>query len=95
MPVLLCAVLIAAQAGAIDGMYYLRIVRHHPIADSDFVVFVVPTLLALVMYFVALTAGRSDRQKPLPLIARLVSATVLTVVGLAIAMLTALNTWGS
>jgi hypothetical protein len=76
-------------------MYYLRIVRHHPIADSDFVVFVVPTLLALVMCFAAVTAGRSHHQKPLPLIARLVSATVLAAIGHAIAMLTALNTWGA
>jgi hypothetical protein len=93
--VLLCAAVMAAQVGATGGMYYLRTARHHPVSGSDLVVFYLPALLALVTYFLALSARPFGRHNHLRLIVRVVGATVLTLVGFWVSMFVALNIWGA
>jgi hypothetical protein len=91
---LLCAGLLVAHAGAIDAMYYLRSVKRHPIADSDLVVFLLPTLLALTGHLIALGA-RPRQMHELSLAGRILGSVILTFLGLWIAMVGALNTWGA
>jgi hypothetical protein len=93
-PLLFCAGVLVAHAGAIDAMYYLRSVKRHPIADSDLVVFLLPTLLALTAHVVALGA-RPRQTHELSLAGRIFGSVIMTFLGLWIGMVGALNTWGA
>ena len=92
--VLLCAAVMIGQVVAVAGMYYLRIAGSHPSAESDIVIFYLPTLGAFTLYaavFGSWNKGRAAVSRA----GRLIASLGLAFLGLFVAMLTALNTWGS
>jgi hypothetical protein len=90
---LICAVVFAGQIGAVDGMYYLRAVRRNPVAESDFLVFILPVLGALYLHY-TVVFGSWNQSLP-ALTVRVAASLALTFLSFYFAMLIALNTWGS
>jgi hypothetical protein len=82
------------QVAAVDGLYYSRIVRTHPLAQSDLVVFGLPILGAFALHAAVLGAW-STGQRARARADRLLVAAGLTVLGFFMAMFIALNKWGS
>lgn len=89
---LLCAAVFAGQVGAVDGMYYLS-VRGANLVSSDFAVFYMPILIALYLHYKVVFSSRNPSLSALTV--RVVASLALTFVGFSVAMLVALNTWGS
>ena len=78
------------HAATVTGMYYLRTAhRYSAVADSDVVVFFLPTIIAMGLHAKVISS------LSVKTFARFIVATLLAGAGLLLALLLSLNLWGA